>query len=474
MKIKMSCGGMTADMFASLCGGVLRDGRGREMQVGAICTDSREADENTVFCALRGDRVDGHDYIKNALAAGCRCVLCEQSNPFVEEAGAAAVVVKDTELALARFANAYRRSMGFRAVGVTGSVGKTTAKDMIYSVLRCSNRAYKTAGNHNSVIGLPLSVAEIPQDTEWAVLEMGMSGFGEIERLSIATEPDVAVITNIGTAHMEMLGSRENICRAKLEILCGLKEGGTLILNGDEPLLRGIGGKCYQTVYVSLQREDCAYFAKNIRVEDGYTLFDLVWSGGVEKDLRVNVMGRHNVYAAAFAFAVGILSGMKPQEIRKGLLAFAPEGLRQARCECRGWTFLEDCYNASPESMMASLEVLSEFCRQTGRRSVAILGDMLELGVQSATMHQRVGERAAVLGIDELITLGARGRQIAVGAQRKGLSSVCTFDMPSDDTMDTMACTVAARLRPHDVVLFKASRGVGEERLIEALKNLKD
>ncbi len=474
MKIKMSCGVMTADQFALLCGGVLRDGWGAETRVKGICTDSREADENTVFCALRGDRVDCHDYIKNALAAGCRCVLCEQSNSSVEESGATAIVVKDTELALAKFANAYRRSMQCRVVGVTGSVGKTTSKDMIFSVLDHAHRAYKTIANHNSVIGLPLSVAQIPQDAEWAVLEMGMSGFGEIERLSIATEPDVAVITNIGTAHMEMLGSRENICRAKLEILCGLKEGGTLILNGDEPLLRGIGGKSYRTIYVSLEREDCAYFAKNIRVMDGYTLFDLTWSGGEEKDLRVNVMGRHNVYAAAFAFAVGILGGMKPDEIREGLLGFASEGLRQARSECGEWTFLEDCYNASPESMTASLEVLSELCRQTGRRSVAILGDMLELGVQSAAMHQRVGERAAMLGIDELITLGARGRQIAVGAQRKGLTSSCSFDVPSEETLESIACAIAQRLRPHDVVLFKASRGVGEERIIEALKKLKD
>ncbi len=465
---------MTADAFASLCGGVLRDGWGAEIRVSGICTDSREADENTVFCALRGDRVDGHDYIKNALDAGCRCVLCEQSNPTVEELGAAAIVVNDTELALARFANAYRRSMQCRVVGVTGSVGKTTAKEMISSVLEHTHKTYKTAGNHNSVIGLPLSIAEIPRDTQWAVLEMGMSGFGEIERLSIVAEPDVAVITNIGTAHMEMLGSRENICRAKLEILCGLREGGTLILNGDEPLLRGIGGKCYRTIYVSLKREDCAYYAKNIRVENGYTLFDLVWDGGVEYDLCVNAMGRHNVYAAAYAFAVGIISGMTPGQIREGLLNFAPEGLRQHRSEWREWTFFEDCYNASPESMAASLEVLSEFCKQTGRRSVAILGDMLELGVQSCAMHQSVGAQAASLGIDELITLGQRGRQIAVGAQRKGLHSVCSLDAPSEETIEMIAETVASKLRPNDVVLFKASRAIGEERLIEALKKLKD
>lgn len=470
MKVKFSKGAISVDCLAALCEGVLRDGRGTDILIDGICTDSREADETTAFCALRGERVDGHDYIESVLNAGCRCVICEQSCPALEEIGAAAIVVKDTELSLAKFANAYRRQLAFRGIGVTGSVGKTTAKEMIASVLETSWRSYKTVGNHNSVIGMPLSMAEIPQDTQWAVLEMGMSGFGEIERLSIVAEPEIAVITNIGSSHMEMLGSRENICRAKLEILSGLRDGGTLILNGDEPLLRGIGGKSYKTVYVSLECEKSDFFAKNIRVENGHTLFDLVWEHGVESDLRINVMGRHNVYHGLFAFAVGILSGMDVGSIREGLLRFSSDGLRQNMTQCGTWTFFEDCYNAAPESMQAALEVLRAYCKRTGRRSVAILGDMLELGRQSCSMHQTVGAQVANLKIDELITVGQRGRQIALGARRMGMQAVCDLDALSDSNCGELASKVFERLHQGDVVLFKASRGVGAERLISALK----
>ncbi len=470
MKINFSKGAMTAKALAGWCGGILRDERGWDIPVYGICTDSREADEATVFCALRGERADGHDYIETALAAGCRCILCERSNPALEQSEAAAVVVKDTELALAKLANAYRGQLSVRGVGVTGSVGKTTAKEMISSVLETAWKTYKTEGNHNSLIGMPLSVLEIPQDAQWAVLEMGMSGFGEIERLSIVAEPEIAVITNIGSAHLEMLGSRANICRAKLEILTGLRDGGTLILNGDEPMLCGIGGKSYKTVYVSLERSSCDFFAKNIRVENGYTLFDLVWEKGTETDLRINVMGRHNVYAALFAFAVGTVSGMTAEEIRRGLLRFAPTGLRQNVTECGDWTFIEDCYNASPESMLAALEVLRNYCLQTGRRSVAVLGDMLELGAHSCSMHQAVGAKLAEMGIQQLITVGKLGRQIALGARRMGMQSVWELDTPDGDSCEKTAREIARILRSGDVVLFKASRGIGAERLIAALR----
>ena len=471
MKIRLSKGCLRADTLAEMCRGTLCGGSALEILIDGICTDSREADESTLFCALRGERVDGHDYIKSAVAKGCRCILCEAVEPSLEQSEVVFIVVKDTELALADFARAYRRQLSVRTVGVTGSVGKTTAKEMIFAVLNRAWRAYKTPGNHNSLIGMPLSVGEIENDCQWAVLEMGMSGFGEIERLSTVAEPEIAVITNIGTAHMEMLGSRENICRAKLEILEGLRDGGYLLLNGDEPLLAGIGGKRYQTVYVSLERSDCDYHAENIRVRDGYTLFDLIWNGGVARDLRINVMGRHNVYAAAFAFAVGILSGMKAEKIREGLLDFASEGLRQHLAQCGEWIFLEDCYNASPESMTASLEVLRAYCRQTNRRSVAVLGDMLELGSQSCAMHQKVGGSVADMGIDELITLGDLGGQIAVGARRRGMQAVTELELPREDSCEVLAEKIRQRLCPGDAVLFKASRGVGAERLIAALRS---
>ncbi len=474
MKTEFSMGAISAATVAEMCGGDLWLGRGAATRIYGICTDSSEADKYTAFCALRGERVNGHDYIPQAIARGCRCILCEQSCEAIEAAGISAVVVKDSEMALARFANACRHALTCRTVAVTGSVGKTTTKDMIASVLSVKHKTFRTPGNRNSIIGMPLSLTEIPADTVWAVLEMGMSGFGEIERLSVIGEPEIGVITNIGTAHMEALGSRENICRAKLEILCGLRTGGTLLLNGDEPLLQSIGGKSYKTVYVSTERDNVDFFAKNIRVENHRTLFDLVWSGGEERDLCIRVMGKHNVYAAAFAFAVGSMSGMTAEELREGLLQFEPEGLRQNMNECGNWTFLEDCYNASPEAMNASLEVLHDYSRRSGRRSVAVLGDMLELGSESGALHRRVGAHLAYLGIDRLVTVGAAAGQIAVGAQQMGMdpAHICSGMDPADPA--SVADTLQELLQPGDVVLFKASRAIGEERIIEALRKMKE
>ena len=341
---------------------------------------------------------------------------------------------------------------------------------MIWAVLSEKHKTYRTPGNHNSLIGMPLSVSEIPADTAWAVLEMGMSAFGEVERLSVAAEPDFAIITNIGTAHMEALGSRENICRAKLEVLCGLRTGGTLLLNGDEPLLRGIGGTGYRTVYVSLDNAKADFRARNIRVEESRTLFDLSWEGGEERDLCVNVMGKHNVYAALFAFAIGIMSGMKPEEIRCGLERFVPEGLRQRMTDLGTLTLIEDCYNASPESMTASVEVLQDFCRQTDRRSVAVLGDMLELGGQSPALHRRVGAHLAYLGVEQLITVGPMSLQIAAGARQMGLNPEAIHSFYDWSDITPVVETLKEILLDGDVVLFKASRAVGEERVIEALK----
>ena len=229
-----------------MCRGELYQGALGEVSVRGICTDSREAGPEIAFAAMRGEHADGHDYIAQALQNGCRCVICEHRNEALEASNATAIVVNDTELALSRLAYAYRQQnlSRVRTVAVTGSVGKTTAKDMMHAAFSEKYKTFKTPGNHNSLIGMPLAVLATPQDSEWTVLEMGMSGFGEIERLSILAEPDIAVITNIGSSHLEMLGSRENICRAKLEVLCGLREGGYLILNGDEPLLR----KSYQGV----------------------------------------------------------------------------------------------------------------------------------------------------------------------------------------------------------------------------------
>lgn len=472
MKIHFSIQPMSFGTLARMCQGELYQGSLGEVAVTGICTDSREAGPLVAFAALRGERVDGHDYIAQALENGCRCIICEHRNELLAASDATAIVVKDTELALSKLAYAYRVQNLSRVhtVAVTGSVGKTTTKDMIHAAFSVAKRTYKTPGNHNSLIGMPLSVLETPADSEWTVLEMGMSGFGEIERLSILAEPDIAVITTIGTSHLEMLGSRENICRAKLEILCGLREGGYLILNGDEPLLQNIGGKSYHTVYVSLSNEKADFFAKNIRVEQDCTRFDAVCRGRKMKDLCIRVLGKHHVYAALYTIAASTLIGMSEEEIREGLLRFAPEGMRQRVCSFGGITVIEDCYNASPESMIAAIDVLDAYSRQSGRRSVAVLGDMLELGHESPALHRSVGVHLVERGIDLLFTVGKGGNQIAIGARQKGMSSAAIHRNPDVKDLDKTADSLLQNLRRGDIVLFKASRAVGAEKIIELLR----
>ncbi|MBQ9760020.1 MAG: UDP-N-acetylmuramoyl-tripeptide--D-alanyl-D-alanine ligase [Clostridia bacterium] len=475
MKTMFSFGSISPKQLAEMCDTTTIYGNTASVSVCGICTDSREADADTVFCALRGERVDGHDYIETACERGCRVILCEEYREPIAAAGAVAIVVKDCENALAKLAFQYMETLQAKSIAVTGSVGKTTTKDMIASVLSVRYEAFKTKGNFNSVIGMPLSMLEIPKACEYSVLEMGMSGFGEIERLSLIAQPDIAVITTIGTSHMEMLGSRENICRAKLEVLCGLKQDGILLLNGDEPLLANVNGKSYKTLYISTERENAHFFAKNIRVEADCTRFDIAYNGCLTEDLCVRVVGRHNVYSALFAFAVGVLSGMTAEEIREGLLRFAPENLRQNIVSFAGMTFMEDCYNASPESMQAAIDVLDAYHKLKGGRTVAVLGDMLELGEESSALHRQVGAHLAKKSVDRLITLGKGGSFIAVGAMQCGMKADRIDNFPYyEDVIEEIGAHLVSTLQKGDAVLFKASRAVGIERLIDYLqKNMK-
>lgn len=465
MKVTMQSE-LTTQEICTMCGGSLvGDG---SIEIRGFCTDSREADEATAFVALRGERVDGHDYIGAACARGCRLVICER---VTDGCDVTQIVVPDSEMALSHMAAARRRTLSCKTVAVTGSVGKTTTKEMIAAVLSTHASVYRSEGNHNSVIGMPLSVMEIDRAHDFAVLEMGMSGRGEIERMSRSACPDIAVVTNIGTSHMEMLGSRENICRAKLEILCGLREGGVLLLNGDEPLLQGVEGKTYRTLYISLSCENASLFAQNIQVESDGTRFDAVWEGKRYADLRIRVQGRHNVYAALYAFAVGMLSGLTEEEIREGLLLFAPTGMRQNVYPYRGVTVVEDCYNASPESMRAAIDVTVECARRTGGRSIAVLGGMLELGNESDALHRAVGAYAMQAGVDRLLVLGHGGEMIAHGAYDEGFEKERIH--VNADTENVVCTAEALRdvLRDGDCVLFKASRSIRMERVLEYWKS---
>ncbi len=442
---------------------------GNDTTVSGICTDSREADADTAFVALVGERADGHDFVSAAIAGGCRCVIGLRE--IAQTENVAYLHVADSEAALLELAADCLSHIPARRAAVTGSVGKTTTKDMIAAVLGEGHRIYATKGNYNSVIGMPLSALEVSDRCDFAVFEMGMSARGEIKRMSLAARPHMAVITNIGTSHMEMLGSREGIRDAKLEILEGLVSGGTLFLNGDDPYLANIGGKTYRTQYISILREDVDFSAQNIRIDPTGTKFDVRWSGGVCLDLRIAVAGRHNVYAALFAFAVGIEAGMTPEQIRAGLSNFRCGKLRQTQMELKCMTWMVDCYNASPESMRAAIETLGTLADAQGRRSVAILGDMLELGEGSEALHRAVGAALASRRIDRLITVGAGGRAIAQGAASAGMPADAIRSIDTLEDTDAVREILDRSLLAKDLILLKASRSMRLERILELFEH---
>ena len=447
-----------------------------------ICTDSREADGGTLFCAIRGERVDGHDYMAKAADLGCNLFLCERL-PDSMPPCYAAILVPDTVEALSRLAGARREGdlRDLPVVAVTGSVGKTTTKETVYAVLSAAKTVFKKDGNYNSTIGLPLSFMEVSSCVEAAVLEMGMSSRGEIAAMTEAVRPDIAVIANVGSSHLEYLGTRENIARAKLEIARGLRAGGVLLINGDEPLLAHLGQDFgedlpvipdgIRTLRVSLARaHDADYAARNLTVRDGGMSFDLATPEGVWRDLWIPAVGEHLVWAASFAAAVGQLSGLTEGQVKDGLAAYRPADMRQNTRVVDGITVIEDCYNAAPESMKAALNVLRLTAASTPTvRRIAVLGDMKELGENTVALHRGVGAACAERGVDILITVGELGAEIARGALAAGMPAEAIHMTGGVDTYEGTAAYLKSILREGDHVLFKASRSMALEKIAQTV-----
>ena len=467
MKIKLGLEKGNMEKIALWCGGELYDFTGDlGCEFEYICTDSREADANTMFVATRGERVDGHDYIVNALNAGCRCILCEYVPTNISGRMAAYVVVENSIDAFADCARGYRSESPLPAVAITGSVGKTTTKELTAAIINRKYNNYCTKGNFNSVIGMPMSLMEADQLAESAVFEMGMSDFGEIERMTRAATPAVAMVTNIGSSHLEYLKTRENIAKAKLEIALGICRGGYLLLNGDEPLLRAHKGRGYETLYVGVESDNkCEIMAKNVRVREDGTLFDLIFKNREYKDLSIPLIGRHFVYNASFAVSAAILMDVGEDDIRAGLASYVPNGMRQNISVKNDVTVIADCYNAAPESMRAAIDTLTSL--KTEGKRIAVLGDMKELGKDSDEMHREIGRYLARAGVDALYTLGENGALIAESAIEAGVSTV--FAEKQSDGYESLAKEIRAAMQAGDVILFKASRAMALEKLIALL-----
>lgn len=430
----------------------------------AVTTDSREVSAGAMFVAIKGETADGHAYIEKAAAMGAACILCDTMPEKLPSCPL--ICTNDSVKALGVFAKAYKRQIAPLTVAITGSIGKTTTKEFVAAVLSEHYQTLKTPGNFNNHLGMPLTMLSLNESHNAVVLEMGMSAKGEIEYLSSLANPKIAVITAIGTSHIEHLGSREGIRDAKMEITTGMETGGALILDGDEPLLEGVEG----AYYVSLQNPSAEFYITNIEQTENGSAFDLTVGGEVYESIVIPVIGTHNVKDAAYAFAVGSLAGMGEYEIRRGLMNFRQTGMRQNLYRQNDLWIIEDCYNAAPESMQASLKVLSSVAKSKKGRKIAVLGEMRELGSYSESGHRTVGEAAGKEGVDLLFTFGKDALAIAEGATVQGMDPESIISVESLETPEALADAIRARVNEGDVLLFKASRAVKLERVIALLK----
>ena len=447
---------LTLKQIADWCGGKV-SARFEHLRVSRMQSDSRKVRSGDLFVALKGAKADGHDFAETAINHGAVAALV--SRPISEKLPS--IEVEDTLRAYGDIAAGYRKLTGVKVVGITGSVGKTTTKEMTASVLEAAYHTAKTEGNHNNNLGLPMTIMDMPENTEVAVLEMGMNHSGEMEYLSSIARPDLAIITNIGTMHIEHLGTREGILQAKLEIMRGMPDDGVGVFNGDEPLLwniRAIGK--HKKYYYGIENHACDVTATDIvELDDGVRF--VVHGFGQQFELFVPMLGRHAVYNALAATTVGLLLGVKPEQIQARFSSFHNTGMRQKIYVKNGVTIIEDCYNAGPESTEAALDVLAGI--KTDGRRIAVLGDMLELGNRSAAEHYRIG-RLAVGKADLLLTYGEHSVRTLTGAITGGMNPKNTDHF---DTHEDMAHMLKMRVSEGDVVLFKGSRGMRMEKVLQ-------
>ena len=442
---------ITLREVAAACNGELHGDP--DIQITSIVTDSRKAGKDSLFVAIKGERADGHRFIPATAGQGAVCALCEEA----PDCGVAYILVESTLIALKGIAEYYRSLFTIPFIGITGSVGKTSTKEFISSVLSQKYRVHKTSGNFNNELGVPITLFGLEEDHEVAVIEMGISGFGEMTRLAKMVRPDISVITNIGCCHLENLGDRDGVLKAKTEMFTYLKDNGTIILchdddklstvteyNGIRPIFYGTG--------------DDEYRAEDI-VEHGLLGVGCTLIHGDSRiEVTVPTMGRHNVLNALCAMAVGDKLGLTAEEIKRGIESFKNVGSRNRIIKTDRYTIIDDCYNANPTSTKAGLDTLATL---SGRR-VAVLGDMKELGKDALSLHREVGAYAKEKSIDCLIAVGELSKAAAEGYGEGA------WYFP-----DVESCIEGLKelVKQDDTILVKASHSMHFEKITEALNS---
>ena len=432
-----------------------------DASVAGVSTDSRSIGPGCLFIPLEGERFDGHSFINTALESGAAgCFTARERESYLP--GKFYIKVRSTHRALWELARYYKQRFPIPFVAVTGSVGKTTAKDMTAAVLGARFKVHKTEGNFNNDIGVPLTLLKLEREHQVCVVELGMDHAGEIDNLGKLVEPDIALITNIGDAHIEHFGSREGIFKAKCEILPHLKQDGLVILNGDDPLLCTLKGTLPQrTVFVG-GGEELDYAAFDLSSDGAAHLNCRIRTPRGQFEADIPALGSHMIYPTLMAAAVGEALGLGPDEIVRGIGAFLPTKMRMNIVRCKGdIVILNDAYNANPQSMRAAAAVLGG---ANDRRKVAVVGDMKELGAGSERFHRAVGGYFAQNGADRLIAIGELARFMAEGAKDAGLGQTDWFP-----TLDEAKNALLRELRSGVTILVKASRSMAFEKIVDFL-----
>ena len=454
----MKC--MLIEEVVNAVNGSLKNYFDLKIKINGVSTDTRNDLKNRLFIPLKGENFDGHNFIESAFENGAVCCISEREIKTDKPV----IIVKNTGEALKELARYYLGQFDIPVIAITGSVGKTTTKDMIASVLSEKFKTVKTEGNLNNEIGLPLTVFNVDETTECVVLEMGMSNKNEIHNLSKIAVPDVCIITNIGVSHIETLGSQENILSAKCEIFDFMKDNGLAILNGDDSLLSKVGKNLNkgQVAYFGIENKDCTYSASNI-AHNGLSGTSFTVTRDAEFfDLYVPTTGLHMVQNALCAVAVAFKLNLDKDQISKGISNFKPSKMRMDIVKTEKFTIINGVYNASPDSMKATIDVLS-----TLANSVCILGDMLNLGELSNDLHFKIGEYAKNKNINKIICVGSKAKYIYDGA--KGHSFIKYFE-----TQEKMFDELQNILSENDTILVKASRGMEFEKTISYLSSMND
>lgn len=455
---------MTLENIAMCCGGTYHGpDEKRDKCVSGIAIDSRKIEKDWLFIATKGNKVDGHSFMEEVMDKGALCVVCEKEP---ENKDMTYILVEDSFRALRDIAAFYRRQLSCKVVGITGSVGKTSTKEMVAGVLSVKYNVLKTQGNFNNEVGLPLTVFRIREEHEVAVLEMGISDFGEMRRLTEIAKPDICIITNIGQCHLENLKTRDGVLKAKTEIFEGMPEDGRAVLNGGDDKLATI-----QEVNGS---KPCFFDSSELYASDVVSkgLFGTscrIHMGEETLTADIQVPGKHQISNALAAVGVAKLLGLTKEEMEKGIHQVEAIGGRNHMIEGTIYTIIDDCYNANPVSMKAAIDLLGEALD----RKVAILGDMFELGENSDKLHENIGAYAATSATDVLICIGENARHIYEGAEsalengrnnEKENKNIYYFG-----TKDEFLKHKDFILKKGDTLLLKASHGMAFETLVEAL-----